>query len=557
LFGRLAAKPEQAEDCSLRRLSFFRTSASGDEAIEEQAGAENRVDQGSGASEGPLRLVPFDWVGFIKEGALLVNLVGGVVAIGLGALGSLPPWMIRSDRLLFLSLAFAFTRVWKTVREEFETTSLWEMVGQAVSPRGSGLAEAKDAVFEIPYLFSIVFLPAAAVSLQTFALCLVVFYVADNFYNLAIVRGIAKSESDPPAAEGRRRRRARRAAGRRLRWFTRGRLEPAIALVGDALETVLPIGHPHANTIDREVLTQFFGRRILFNRIAILLLALVLGMVWFGAAGSAEAAGCVVVLALLLMELVAEPPRVFGVQFEPEESDSRLLLWPAPAGTNLDAKSCATLKRIHEDAFPPRERQFEIDFMLRNTGRHGYRLLLLTERAERSGAHEPAGYLFLQARPELEIVFFWYLAVDEQRREQGLGSEMVKLALDLVRDRWSSVQMVFLEADDKVVEFYRHLKFWSVPEVEYSIPAKGHPEESLYYNPMFFRLRELGDPVDTALVKKAVRAMAADSFDDPNDPRLTALAASLAKMEPVGPPEGGLPATESPVETVSRRASAC
>jgi hypothetical protein len=165
--------------------------------------------------------------------------------------------------------------------------------------------------------------------------------------------------------------------------------------------------------------------------------------------------------------------------------------------------------------------------------------------------------LFLQARPELEIVFFWYLAIDEQRREQGLGSEMVKLALDLVRDRWSSVQMVFLEADDKVVEFYRHLKFWSVPEVEYAIPAKGHPDESLPYNPMFFRLRGLGDPVDTALVKQSVRAMAADSFDDSHDPRLTALAASLVKMEPVGPPEEDPPATEGPVDAVSRRASVC
>jgi GNAT superfamily N-acetyltransferase len=449
--------------------------------------------------------------------------------------------MIHSDLLLFLSLALAFTRVWKTVREEFETAGLWELVGQAVSPRGSGMHEVRDAVFEIPYLFSILFLPAAAVSLQTFALCLVVFYIADNFYNLAIVRGIAKSESVRSAAEPKAipglRRRARRGASRMLRLATRGWGEPAIALVGDALETVLPIGHPHANTIDREVLTHFFGRRILYNRIAIMLLALVLGVVLFGAADSAEVAGCIVVAALLVMELVVEPPRVLGVQFESKESDGRLLLWPAPAGTNLDAKSYATLKRIHEEAFEPREQQFDVDFMLQNTGRHGYQLLLATQHAQCSPAHEVAGYLFLRARPELEIAFFWYLAVDEHRRRHGLGGEMVKLAIDLVRDRWPSVQMVFLEADDKVVEFYRRLQFWYIPDVEYSIPAEGVPGEWLYYNPMFFRLRGLGDPVDTALVRKAVSAMAADSFHDCDDPRLTALATRLAKMEPVAPPE--------------------
>jgi ribosomal protein S18 acetylase RimI-like enzyme len=507
-----------------------------------------------------LRLATFNWTGFVEKGALSANLVGGAVAVGVATLGKPPLWMIHSDRLLFLSLALAFTRVWKTVREEGETASLWELVGQAVSSRGSGMHEVRDAVFEIPYLFSILFLPAAAISLQTFALCLVLFYVSDNFYNLAILRGIARSESARPRTEpepipgrwrrvrraagrvrraaGRVRRRTRRGASRMLRLATRGRLESVIAIVGDALETVLPIGHPHANTIDREVLTYFFRRRVLFNRIAILLLGLVLGVVWFGNTASAEAAGSVVVFALLIMELVVEPPRVLGVQFESPEPDSHLLLWPVPAGTNLDAESYATLKRIHEDSFLAPEQQFSVDLMLHKTGRRGYRLLLLTKGSD---AKELVGYLFLRARPELEIVFFWYLAVDKKRQRQGLGSEMVKLALDLVRDRWPSVQAVFLEANDEVVEFYRRLGFWRALHVDYSIPAEDDPKKPLYYNPMFFRLRGLGDPLDTALVKKAVRAMAADSFDDRHDPRLTALVTSLANLEPLGPPEGARP----------------
>ena len=266
-------------------------------------------------SKAPWRLSPFDWGDFIKEGALFVNLLGGAVAGVLGALGTLPPWMIRSDRLLVLSLFFAFCRVWKTVREEFESDGLWSLIVEGMSPRGSGLRQVKDAVFEIPYLFSITFLPISAVSLQTFAACLILFYVADNFYNLALLKGIAGEEAPGP------RRQARRAVGRMVRRFMRGRFEAAMAIVGDAVETMLPIGHPHQNTIDREVLTSFFGRRVMFNRFAILLLAADLAMALFGPRDVAEPTGCAVVAVLLVMELLVEPARVLGVQYEPEGSE--------------------------------------------------------------------------------------------------------------------------------------------------------------------------------------------------------------------------------------------
>jgi ribosomal protein S18 acetylase RimI-like enzyme len=515
------------------------------EAIDEPADADKRIDDGAGSNQGPLRLRLFDWSGFIKDGALFVNLVGGSVAVGLGALGTLPPWMIQSNLLLFLSLAFAFTRVWKTVREERESGDLWAMIGEEVSSSGSGMGQMKDAVFEIPYLFSIVFMPLSAVSLQTFVLCLLVFYVTDNFYNLAILRGLSGEENDRPtpgldAIPGLRRR-ARGAAGRTLRRATRGWFEPAIAILGDAMQTFLPIGRTHRNTIDREILTRFFGRRVVFNRIAILVLAIVAVLVLIGRRDVAEEAGVTAVLALLVMELALEPSRLLDAQYEPdepEESDGDLLLWTTPAGTKLDAESRGALDRIHGNAFALRERQFTMSFMLAETGRHGYRLLLLTERAPGAKSQEVAGYLFLQARPELEVAYFWYLAVDERRRGKGNGRELVKLAVELVDDRWPSVQAVFLEADADVKDFYRHLGFWQASGVNYKIPANRAPDESLTYSPMFYPLRGSRDRVDIAFVKKAVRAMAADSFTNRRDERLKDLVKSLADLKPTAPPEG-------------------
>ena len=105
-----------------------------------------------------LRLSLFDWAGFVQNGFFLTT-VSGAVATGfaLAEPESLPAWTIRSTPLLFVSLAVAFTRVWKTAREERETTALWEQFGEAVSPRGGGMKHVMDAVFEIPYLFSIGF----------------------------------------------------------------------------------------------------------------------------------------------------------------------------------------------------------------------------------------------------------------------------------------------------------------------------------------------------------------------------------------------------------------
>jgi len=513
-------------------------------AIDGTAGADKRPDQGSSSNLGPVRLRTFDWSGFIKDGALFGNLVGGSVAVALGAFSTVPTWMIHSDRLLFLALAFAFTRVWKTVREERESGDLWSIIAEDVSSSGGGMGQMKDAVFEIPYLFAIVFMPLSAVSLQTFALCLVLFYMADNFYNLAFLRGLAWEDDRPthgPQTGPGHRRRARRAAGRTLRLVTRGWFEPVISMVGDTLETFLPIGREHENTIDREVLTRFFDRRVLFNRIALLLLAVVIALALVAPRDLAEEAGCVAVIMLFLMELVAEPSRLLDAQYEPDEpgeAEGQTLLWTAPAGVRLDARSRGALERIHNGAFPLRERQFTMDDMLATTGRRGYRLLILTEPAADSGRPDVTGYLFLQARPELEVAYFWYVAVDASKRGKGRGRHLLRLALDLVADRWPSIQAVFLEANDVVLEFYRHLGFWRVSEVAYTIPDNETPGESLSYNPMFYPLPGSRGRVDANLIRRAVRAMAADSFRDRRDRRLKALRQSFSRMEPVGPPQG-------------------
>lgn len=250
------------------------TKTSEDTAIEKPIGEVKGADEPAKASQGPLRLATFDWEDFVKDG-FFVSLVGGAIVSGivLTSQASLPSWMVHSTLLLFLSLALAFTRLWKTTREERETSALWGQFGEEVSTRGSGMGEVKDAVFEIPYMFSMAFLPVSVVSLQTFAACLLIFYVADNYYNITLVHGIAADHETRPPTGPRPivalRRRASRAAVRKLGRVTVSRIEPALMLLGAALETVFRIPDPRSKSIDRAVLTQFFRRRAMLNRVAI------------------------------------------------------------------------------------------------------------------------------------------------------------------------------------------------------------------------------------------------------------------------------------------------
>ncbi len=514
----------------------------------------NHIGEQPSSGNEPLRLSTFSWDGFVKNGGLFINLVGGALAGGivLTSPEALPKWMISSVSLLFLSMALAFTRVWKTAREERETSGLWDQLGE-VTARGSGMAQVKDAVFEIPYLFSMVFLPASVVSLQTFAGCLVLFYVADNYYNFALIRGIAGDQAARPAppnpisALGRR---SRRAAAGLLRGITGGRAEPLFALLGAVLETVGSIPDPRAHSIDRAVLARYFRRRAQLDRIAIWLLAVVFALSLFGDRDWAKAGGIVIVSTLLAVELLAEPFRALGLHYRAAEADDAdadtataadnadvaeapglRLLWTVPAGATLDEESLAALHRIHEEAFPPGERQYDVEFMTANAGRHGFLLLLLTEPTGPAGTDRVIGYVFLQARPGLEIAYFWYLAIDKPRRGGGLGRTMVSLALDVVRDRWPSFRAVFLESGPESLRFYRRLGFWRVRGVDYRIPVKGDPENSLAYEPMYCPLPGPAADLDDGFVRKAVLDMARDNFDRRRgDARWKALQASTAHL---------------------------
>ena len=486
-----------------------------------------------------LRLSLFDWAGFVEQG-FFVGVVSGAVAAGfaLSKPENLPPWMITSTPLVFVSLVLAFTRVWKTSREERETGALWETFGEVVSPRGAGLKHLRDAVFEIPYVFSIAVLPVSIVSLQTFVMSLLIFYISDNYYNLALARGVGGDDSIAPFVWLRWLQRLGTGIGRRVG----GVPHAGLMLLGAALEGTCSTLVPRENSVDRLVLVRFFARRARLDIIAIWLLAAVMALALFGARDVAAWVGLLALATLLVMELAVEPFRGLGVQYEAEVGATRgRLLWTLPPRARLDAASRATVTAIHEEAFLPPERQITAERML-DHAQGNERLMLVTQ------GECVAGYLFVEARPKRRIVFFWYLAIDETRRAQGLGTFLVTHALEVVRERWPTCRAVFLEtarppsADDPTAEenrrvrFYNRLGFFRVTGVSYEIPAADEPLRSLSYDPMFYLLDGSRERMDIAFVRKSVLEMARDNFaNQPADPRWAALKASTARMKIVAP----------------------
>ncbi len=542
---------------------------------------------GPQARGAPLRLSPFDWSGFVADNFSLSFLAGtagagiGVVAIDAA---TLPRWMVFSVALTLLSLVLAFTRVWKTIREEHETSSLWEQLVPEVSPRGATMGNVRDAVFEVPYVLAILVLPFSVVLFQAFGACLLLFYVCDNYYNLALVRGIGTD-----------------ASARLPSWlkpvtaFTRGiartRLapaSPALGLIGAALETPWTTVDPLPSTIDRAVLMRFFGARARLDRVAIwiLLVALVVGtlVAVAGAGGWAVTIALVAVIAILVLELLVEPFRALGVQYSADGTDDAgedrfacpPLVWTVPAGAKLDRDTVEAVEALHAEAFQPAERQYTVarpegpprstgaPNMLDLAGRRGFQLLLLTCGGGPSQERSVGGYLFLEARPEREVAFVWYLAIEPQQRGQGLGSRMMRDAIDIVRERWPAVRGVLLEvtrpdqqgetyADDmRRVHFYQRQGFRRATELDYAIPAADDRAESLFYDPMFRALDPridealdgtVGEEIDRRIgeefVKAAVLEMARDNFAPAmDDPRWTALRQSLRQMRLVPPGEG-------------------
>jgi len=479
----------------------------------------------------PLRLSVFDWSGFVRNG-FFATVASGAVATGLTLAKPelLPDWMLRSVPLGLLSVLLAAVRAWKTSREERESGALWGQVGETVSLRGAGIGQVKDAVFEIPYVVAVSLLPASAVSLQTFVICLALFYVADNYYNLALIRGIGGGSSVQLFAGLRWLRRIPEALGHRLP----GSVSFGCALLGAALETGCSTVVDQPGTIDRVVLVRFFARRARLDTIAILLLGVV-ALTLLGPPQIALAVGTLVVATLLVLEFFVEPFRSLGIQYENAEHGQREpLLWTVPRRAKLDQHSLATLRRIHEDAFSAAEQQITVEHMT-DAVESNESLILLTEGTD------VVGYLFLEVRRVRQVAFFWYLAIDKAKREHGLGRLMVTQALEVVRERWPACRAVFLEtahpadpsdsASDEMrrVDFYRRLGFWWVQGVQYQIPAADAEQDvsrSLRYDPMFFPLKGDGHDLDETFVKKATIEMARDNhWSGTTDPRWETLKA--------------------------------
>ncbi len=554
----------------------------------------DKLGQGSGAKEpsatrlepAPLRLAAFDWTGFVADHFSL-SLVGGTFATGIGLVlidpATWPNWLVfaapvttLSLAMAFASLLFVFTRVWKTIREEHETSALWGQLVEEVSPRGTGMENVKDAVFEIPYLFSILVLPFSVVCFQALVACLVLFYACDNYYNLALVRKIGTDDCArlprwllrlTTGGHG-----VRRAAGELLRAVSGGHwtvsAEPAFALLGAAVATACSVVDPAPSSIDRVVLTRFFGRRARLDTLAIwLLLAALLTVSVLASTGSREWAlgvGLLAVLALLALESLG---RAVSSARCPVPADDERPHRHARRASALDRAVRSEPRRpVACDAHQaPREG-------LPSRGAPVRGLLHVRAGGARwipaPGAHRARGRRgSLPSRAtsssrrdqSLEIAFLWYLAIDEERRGRGLGVWMVPLALEVVHDRWPSLRAAFLEtghppagetgddASDEMrrVQFYRRIGFSWVRGLDYQIPAEGDHNRSLRYDPMFVALGGSASDLDDAFVKAAIIEMARDNFvaetsrrgnrQLPDDPRWKRLEASIDGMHRVEP----------------------
>ena len=143
---------------------------------------------------GKVRLRSFDWGPLVERG-FFQGMITAYVGAGLGLIlfdaqgMSAPNWLLVDVPLSLLCAALAFARVWKTIREENETSAQWDDIEQTGDDR------AVDRFFEIPYLFALTVLPFSTIAPQAFMLTLAMFYFTDNFYNAGLARGAAELRS--------------------------------------------------------------------------------------------------------------------------------------------------------------------------------------------------------------------------------------------------------------------------------------------------------------------------------------------------------------------------
>lgn len=311
--------------------------------------------------------------------------------------------------------ALAYARVWKTRREEKETSPVWNGVEKAESSGvGAGQKAVFDRIFEIPYVLSLFVLPVSAISVQTFSLALIVFYVCDNFYNVQLAQEVGASNRWSGSLNRLRGWLARAverlfsplidtAPGR----FVLDVVGSILALVGTVVLSALA-GIAIAvsqSSIQRVVLQRFFVRRA---RLDTVLLVVSCSLFFLSAtatpvrvvsegipewSGTDVQWGFVGVVVLLLMEVVVEPFRTKGLQYVAHEDEpSKVMVIPNEGEDDDEAvlRLWPVTNDLRFDELWVKERP-QVERLVAESG-HGGKLLLLVSE----DAGQPVDFVFLE-----------------------------------------------------------------------------------------------------------------------------------------------------------------
>jgi hypothetical protein len=239
----------------------------------------------------------FDWSGLVRDHFFTSQLAGIVgTIVGLSALSgqALPAGLLVDPSVSLVCIVLAFTRVWKSNREEQETMHLWEQASA-----GDQDQRLLDRVVEIPYVFLVLALPLTASLPQVFMATLFGFYLFDNHYNAALAR-IAGRASNPTSTG-----------------------TPSYArLLITALRRSLLLGDVVPADATRSQMVGYFRTRSRYNSLFMAVLVAAFGIVTMlklnGSATAAWAVAMVALLAIFLAEWLIEPLRNRGMTFEPD-----------------------------------------------------------------------------------------------------------------------------------------------------------------------------------------------------------------------------------------------
>jgi GNAT superfamily N-acetyltransferase len=207
--------------------------------------------------------------------------------------------------------------------------------------------------------------------------------------------------------------------------------------------------------------------------------------------------------------------------------------------------TAARLRAIHEEAFPPAERQYSMEHMLERSGQADS-ILRIVELDER-----PIGYAYLELAPQAASAFLWYVAIGAELRGRGIGRTAIEDTLAMLRREHPELRYALFEVarpvrpehaaepgeDHRLLDFYRRLGAYWVHGVDYVIPAADNPGRSVAYEPMFFAL---AGTIDEREIQRAIVLMAEDNYRDrPDDLRWIRLQRSIEGATITAPARGG------------------